>query len=136
MSAALRGRGTPEAPLEGHRSSATLALLASASTLVCCALPALLVSLGAGATLVALTGAVPQLIWLSMHKDVLFAVSGVLLAGAGWLQWRARSLPCPIDPAAAGACTRARRISLRVWLGSLATFGVGLLFAYVLPALG
>ncbi len=124
------------APIEGHRSSATLALLASASTLVCCALPALLVSLGAGAALVALTGAVPQLVWLSERKDALFAVSGVLLVAAGALQWRARSLPCPVDPARARACARARGISLRVWVASVATYLLGATFAYVLPALG
>jgi hypothetical protein len=124
------------APIEGHRSSAALALLASASTLVCCALPALLVTLGAGATLVALTGAVPQLVWLSERKDALFAVSGVLLVAAGALQWRARSLPCPVDPARARACTRARRGSRRAWIASVATYLLGATFAYVLPALG
>ena len=123
-------------PVEGHRPAAALALLASASTLVCCALPALLVSLGAGATLAALVGVVPQLVWLSEHKLALFAVSGAMLAGAGLLQWRARSLPCPIDPALARACTRTRRGSLRVWLASVALYAVGATFAFVLPLLG
>ena len=40
------------------------ALLASSGTLVCCVLPAVMVSLGAGATLAGLVTAVPQLIWL------------------------------------------------------------------------
>jgi hypothetical protein len=123
------------APLEGHRSSATLALLASTSTLLCCALPALLVSLGAGATLVALTGAVPQLVWLSQHKTALFVVSGLMLAAAGALQWRARSLPCPVDPGLARACSRARRTSVRVWWASVAVYATGAAFAFVLPAL-
>jgi len=124
------------APVEGHRPAAALALLASASTLVCCALPALLVSIGAGATLVALVGAVPQLVWLSEHKLALFAASGAMLAGAGLLQWRARSLPCPIEPALARACTRTRRSSLRVWLASVAIYAVGATFAFALPLLG
>ena len=123
-------------PFEGHRSSATIALLASASTLLCCALPALLVSVGAGATLVALTGALPQLVWLSERKDALFAIAGALLVAAGALQWRARALPCPVDPARARGCARARRVSALTWAASVATFGLGAVFAYVLPALG
>jgi hypothetical protein len=132
----VSGPGDEAAPFEGHRSSAAIALLASASTLLCCALPALLVSAGAGATLVALTGAVPQLVWLSERKDALFAIAGVLLALAGALQWRARGLPCPVDPTNARACARARRVSALTWAASVATFALGASFAYVLPALG
>ena len=124
------------APFEGHRPAAAIALLASASTLLCCAVPALLVSVGAGASLVALTGAVPQLVWMSERKDVLFAIAAVLLLAAGALQWRARALPCPVDPAAARACARARRVSAVTWVASVATFVLGATVAYVLPAFG
>ena len=51
-----------------HRSVLpTLTLFGSFSTLLCCALPALLVSLGAGAVTIGLVSAVPQLIWLLCH---------------------------------------------------------------------
>jgi hypothetical protein len=136
MSAVPGGGGRTGTPSEGHMPAATLSLLASVSTLLCCALPALLVSIGAGATLVALTGAVPQLIWLSAHKDPLFLAAGLMLVAAGALQWRARSLPCPIDPVRAGACARARRTSLRVWGASVTLYMVGIAFAFVLPVLG
>jgi hypothetical protein len=128
--------GLDEGPIEGHRTPAALALLASASTLLCCALPALLVSIGAGSALVALTGAVPQLVWLSERKDALFAVSAVLLLAGGAAQWRARSLPCPIDPGLARTCTRARRTSAFTWAASVVIWILGATFAYVLPALG
>ena len=55
------------------------ALLASTATLVCCVLPAVLVALGAGAALASLVTAVPQLIWLSAHKPIVFATAGALL---------------------------------------------------------
>lgn len=135
MSAALPRPAGRDGPHEGHRSSATIALLASTSTLLCCALPALLVSIGAGATLASLVGAVPQLVWLSEHKVALFAGSAATLALAGALQWRARSLPCPVDPARARACARARRTSLWIWGASVALWAVGGTFAFVLPAL-
>ena len=85
-----------------------LSLFTSGGTLVCCALPALLVALGAGAALAGLVTAVPQLIWLSEHKVEVFAVATLMLSISGWLQWRARSLPCPADPALAAACTGLR----------------------------
>jgi hypothetical protein len=110
-------------------------LLASSSTLICCVLPAVMVSLGAGAALAGLVTAVPQLVWLSEHKALVFAVAGVLLAGSGALLWRARYLPCPIDPAAARSCTRLRRISAMLYGVSLVAYAAGATFAFLLPAL-
>lgn len=112
-----------------------LSLLTSSSTLVCCALPALLVAVGAGASLVTLTSQVPQLIWLSEHKALVFGLAAAALAFAGLSQWRARSLPCPVDPAAARACTRARKVSVAVYGVSVLIFLIGGFFAFVLPRL-
>ena len=122
--------------MDAARGTALLSIFTSTGTLICCALPAALVALGAGAALTALVGAVPQLVWLSERKDALFAIAGALLVAAGALQWRARALPCPVDPARARACARARRVSALTWAASVATFGLGAVFAYVLPALG
>ena len=110
-------------------------LLASSATLVCCVLPAVLVSLGAGAVLVGLVSAVPQLVWLSEHKTWVFGIAGVLLLAAGAMIWHARSLPCPVDPVAARSCTRLRRISAGLYWIALGSYCLGGLFAFVLPAL-
>jgi hypothetical protein len=108
-------------------------LLASTATLVCCVLPALLVALGAGAVLVGLVSAFPQLVWLSEHKLGVFLAAGLLLAGSGAMLWHARRLPCPIDPVAAPSCTRLRRVSAWLYGISLVSYGAGALFAFVLP---
>lgn len=129
----LAGSATPG--LRGSLWSALVSVLTSSSTLICCALPALLVSLGAGATLAGLVTAVPQLIWLSAHKLAVFVLAGLMLAIAGALQWRARYLPCPADARLAAACRRTRRASLLLYLFSVAVYALGLLFAFVLPAL-
>jgi len=113
--------------------TSVLSLFASGSTLVCCALPALLVTLGAGAALSSLVSAVPQLVWLSEHKVGLFTGVAVMLALSGFMQWRARSLPCPVDPALAAACTRTRKFSNRVYLFSLSIYLVGAWFAFIAP---
>lgn len=111
------------------------ALLSSLTTLVCCVLPAILVALGAGAALAGLVSAVPQLVWLSEHKAAVFGVAATLLIASGAAIWYARSLPCPIAPAAARACQRLRRVSVVLYLSAVLSFGLGILFAFVLPRL-
>lgn len=110
-------------------------LLASSATLLCCVLPAVMVSLGAGAALVGLVSAFPQLVWLSEHKLLLFVTAGVLLAASGVMLWHARRLPCPVDAAAARSCTRLRRISAWLYGLSLAAYALGTTFAFILPRL-
>lgn len=112
------------------------ALLASSSTLVCCVLPAVLVSLGAGAALVGLVAAVPQLVWLSEHKAAVFGFAGVALLFSGTLLWQARRLPCPADPVAARSCLRLRGMSRNLYVVALAAYALGAGFAFLLPGLG
>lgn len=109
------------------------ALLASSATLVCCVLPAMLVAVGAGAALAGLVTAVPQLIWLSEHKPLVFGIAGALLAISGTALWVGRRAPCPADPELARSCQRLRRISAVIYVIALLSFGVGATFAFVLP---
>jgi hypothetical protein len=114
---------------------ALLALLASAGTLVCCVLPAVMVALGAGAALAGLVSAAPQLVWLSAHKGGVFGVAGAMLALSGAMLLHARRLPCPADPRLAHACTRMRYASTTLWWLALGCTALGATFAFVLPAL-
>jgi len=123
------------APLTRNAWLAFTALLASTGTLLCCVLPAVMVALGAGAALAGLVGAVPQLVWMSEHKGLVFGIAGALLAMAGIALWRARSMPCPTDPALARACTRLRSLSRVLYIGALLAFVLGATFAFVLPRL-
>ncbi len=136
------GRLTPLADASDGRAelrqsalSAWLSLLASSGTLVCCALPALLVMLGAGAALSGLVAAVPQIVWLSEHKGWIFGIASVLMLAGGVLQWRNRTALCPLDPQLRAACLRTRRWSLVVYAVSLVLLAIGAAFAFVLPAL-
>jgi hypothetical protein len=105
-------------------------LLASTTTLVCCVLPAALVSIGAGAAVVGLISAFPQLVWLSEHKVAVFGTAAALLIASGIALWRARTLPCPTDPALARSCTRLRRISQVLYVVSVSFFLLGATFAF------
>lgn len=127
------------APLAGNRPglwASIASLFASSSTLVCCALPALLVGVGAGAALSSLVSAVPQLVWLSEHKEALFSFAGLMLVASGVLQWRNRFAPCPIDPVLRQSCLRTRKAATRMWGVSVAIYAVGGWFAFVQPWLG
>jgi hypothetical protein len=114
-------------------ASAWLSLLASSGTLVCCALPALLVALGAGVALSSLVATVPQIVWISEHKEAVFGMAVLLMAAGGFVQWRNRAAPCPVDPKLRDACLRTRRFSARLWWFSLLLLLVGGWFAFVQP---
>ncbi len=107
-----------------------LALFASASTLICCALPALLVTIGAGAAMAGLASNVPGLVFLSQHKGWVFAIAALLLAGAWYARWATRNAPCPADPAKAKACARMRAFGgFTLWVASI-LLTVGAFFAF------
>ena len=108
-------------------------LFANTTTLVCCVLPAALISLGAGAVLVGLVSAVPQLIWLSEHKTLVFTVAGIFLAIGGPTIWWAWRQPCPVDPVLGRSCMRLRMASVRLYLVSAFLFLLSVTFTFVLP---
>ncbi len=109
----------------------TIALFSSFSTLLCCALPAFLVSLGAGAAVIGLVSIFPQLIWLSQHKVGLFTFAGIMLTVSAIMRYLNRAAPCPADPAQAKACMRLLRWSRGVFIFSLVMYLLGFYFAFI-----
>src|SRR2546423_9975441 len=86
-----------------------LSLFTSLSTLLCCALPSLLVLLGLGTTVASFLSAMPWLVTLSHHKRWVFAISGVMI-GFSFVQMYAiaprikaahANAACPPDDSAA-----------------------------------
>jgi len=109
----------------------TLTLFGSLGTLLCCALPAVLVSAGAGAVMASVVTTLPQLVWLSEHKILLFVCAAILLVISGGATYLNRRTPCPIDPTQARSCRRVRRLSASVFFVSLAIYGIGFYFAFI-----
>jgi hypothetical protein len=109
-----------------------LTIFSSFSTLLCCALPALLVSVGAGAVLASLITTVPQLVWISDHKIPLFAFAGLMLVLSGISSYRNRNAPCPTDPVQAKSCLRLRRLSTRIFYLSSIVYVIGFFFAFLI----
>lgn len=110
-------------------------LLTSTTTLVCCALPIILISIGFGAVSAALFSNLPFLVQLAYHKIWLFTGSGALLALAGWALYRP-GRQCPTDPALAAKCQTADRWNRKLLIASTTLWTIGFAAAYLaLPLL-
>ena len=108
-----------------------LNLFTSLGTIICCALPAILVSLGAGAALAGLVSSVPQLVTLSKNKEIVFIVAGIILLITGFIQWRNRNLACPTDPVQARVCMQIRKINKYLYVSSVILYLIGFFFAFI-----
>jgi len=107
-----------------------LALFTSMSTLLCCALPIVLVSLGLGTTYAALTDSAPWLVTLGEYKAVTFTLAGILIAASVWLSFRpGRS--CPTEPRLAHHCGRIQTWNKRLLILAAAAWGIGFFAAYL-----
>ncbi len=113
----------------------SISLFTSLGTLICCAMPALFVALGAGAVLAGILSDLPFLIILSKYKSLLFLISGLLLVFSGFLIWKTRNAPCPADPLKAKACNLLRKISIFIYFFSLLIYLIGFFFAYLITKL-
>jgi len=128
-----RGEPGQSAPGSATASIGMLSVLASASTLVCCTIPAILVLLGAGSVLAGLVSTFPGIVWLSENKLLVFGIATLMMLAAGVAQHHADRLPCPVDPALAAACTANRQRARWLFRISLGLLLVGAMFAFVLP---
>jgi len=113
-----------------------LSLFTSLGTLLCCALPALLVLVGLGATVASVVSSAPWLITLSRHKNWTFAIAGLLITANLFYVFlvaprlRATTQTCPFEhPSACGSATRMSRWIL--WF-SAGIYLVGFFSAYLL----
>lgn len=121
--------------LSAPRRLAAFALVLCSSTLVCCALPALFVVLGAGSVLATALSWWPGLALLSEQKTVVFGLAAAALVVAGIALRQSARLPCPLNPEAAQRCRKRRRQAQGLYALSCTLFGIGGLAAFVLPLL-
>ena len=116
-----------------------LSLFTSFGTLLCCALPSLLVLLGLGATVAGFLSAVPWLVTLSHHKNWVFLVSGILIGGnfvyTYALAPKLRPQGAACTPDAPEACEQASILSRALLWISAGIYGIGLFSAYLLGPL-
>jgi hypothetical protein len=128
----------PEAPVQRARRAALLnyfSLFSSFSTLICCALPSVLVLLGMGTTVASLLSAAPWLVSLSRHKIWTFSIAGVLIALSFVMTYliaprlREGEVCDADDPT---TCGEVSRVSRAILWGSAAIWSCGFFVAYLL----
>jgi len=111
-----------------------LSLFGSFSTLICCALPSVLVLLGMGATMVSLLSAAPWLVNMSRHKAWTFSSAGGLIGMSFvmtyWIapQFRIGEICSADDP----TCGQVSRFSRMLLWGSATIWSFGFFMAYLL----
>ena len=107
-----------------------LTLFAASGTLICCALPIILVTLGLGAAVAVLTSSFPVLVTIALHKAWVFAGSGALLLVSGWLMYRP-GRACPADPELARLCDKSQVWNRRIFWTAASIWSVGFFAAYL-----
>ena len=109
----------------------SLTLFTSFGTLVCCALPALMVTLGMGTTLAGFISVFPSITLISNYKESIFIISGILIILGFFFQIRSRNISCPTDQFKADLCNKLRKISWIMLIFSLVIYVVGFFFAFL-----
>ena len=110
-------------------------LFSSSATLLCCALPILLVSLGFGSVVAAIYGDYfPWLRWFGLNEGITFGVTLGILIISGWLLFRV-GRSCPADPSLARACNQAHKWNQRFFWMAAIVWLIGAFFAFIMPLL-
>ena len=109
-------------------------LFTSVSTLLCCALPSLLVLFGLGASVASMLSFLPWLVTLSHHKRVTFFLAGVLITlsfvNMYYIAPRLTARECsPENPTACEDASRASKVLL--WISAV-IYALGFFVAYAL----
>jgi hypothetical protein len=112
-----------------------LSLFASSSTLICCALPAIFVALGAGASFASLISVFPFLVVLSQYKIYITLFALIMLVVAGYANYKTYHMPCPVDPELGRTCMQTRKKSRYIYYFSVLIFLVATIFTYIVPRL-
>jgi mercuric ion transport protein len=110
-------------------ASSVLALFTSAGTLICCALPVLVVTIAGGSALVSLISTFPWLVTISQYSGWIFLGAGILIAFSGLLILRPKGkVACSIT--GGKGCEVAGRIQKIMFWIAVVIYGVGLFAAY------
>ena len=130
-----------QAPVQRAKRAALLnyfSIFSSFSTLICCALPSVLVLLGMGTTVASLLSAAPWLVSLSRHKIWTFSIAGVLISMSFLMTYLVaprlrRGEACEADdPTTCGEVSKISRVIL--WTSAV-IWSCGFFVAYLLGPL-
>lgn len=108
-----------------------MTLFITSGTLLCCAIPVLLVSMGFGAVVASLNYNIPGLTFLAEHKLWTLSISALLLLFLAWIIWRPNQ-SCPADAQLAIYCQNSKRLNQRIFWLSVVIWVIGFFFSILL----
>ena len=111
------------------RAAVWASLAATLGTLICCALPSLLVLLGFGTTVAAAVSAAPWLVVLSQNKVWVFLAAGLLIVGS---RLYSEYLAPRLVTKGASCPPALGRVTRFAWWGSVGLYAVGFFVAFML----
>jgi mercuric ion transport protein len=106
-------------------------LFTSLATIMCCALPIILVTLGMGVVFANLTANFPFITWLAMKSLYLFIVAIFLLLAGGYFIFL-RPQTCPADKKLAQICNKTKKFNKITWWLSVVILVISFFFKYIL----
>lgn len=110
-----------------------LVLFFSSTTLLCCALPIFLVSLGLGSVVASIYGEYfPWLKWFGLNEGLTFGLTAIMLSVATWFLYR-RGRACPVDPEMAKICSNAHKWNIRFYWSAVIVWLIGAFAAFIMP---
>jgi hypothetical protein len=128
----LRSKEMETNKLKSNTLIGLLSIASTSGTLICCVLPAILVTLGLGSVLVSILGNFPFLISISENKNIVFAVAGSILTLNGFILWKQRN---ELAPDCEGICTIKRKFSTPLFSISVLLFCLAGAITFIAPAL-
>lgn len=108
-----------------------LALFCSFSTLFCCALPIIFISIGAGAAFASLSAKLPFVSFLGEYALSLFILSFIFLLIAGYFVFM-RPQSCPTNKKLTAICKKSKKIAKIVFFIACLILVTSFFFKYIL----
>ena len=124
-------RGHKEVLMRNKSYFKWLTLFITSGTLLCCALPILLVTLGFGAVVASLNYKIPGLVLLAEHQSWTLGLSAIFLVFLAWIIWRPNQT-CPSEPDLALQCQQAKQWNKKIFGLSVFIWTIGFFFSVLL----
>ena len=106
-------------------------LFTSLSTIMCCALPIILVTFGMGSVFASITTIFPFINWVAEKSIYFFFISLISLLTAGYFIF-IKPQSCPADKNMAKICYKSKKLNKIIWYLSVIILGVSFFFKYIL----
>jgi hypothetical protein len=106
-------------------------LFTSISTILCCALPTILVAIGMGTVFASITSNFPFVIWLSQKILYLFVTTAILLLVGGYFIFL-KPQTCPLNQNSNQICNKTKKFNKIIWWVSFIILITSFFFKYIL----